>query len=29
MPPMAAKTVTQLPNVAGWSYEPKFDGFIN
>jgi ATP-dependent DNA ligase len=24
---MAAKTVQQLPIGAGWSYEPKFDGF--
>jgi ATP-dependent DNA ligase len=24
---MAAKTVGQLPIGAGWSYEPKFDGF--
>src|SRR5215212_9949680 len=24
---MAAKTVEQLPIGAGWSYEPKFDGF--
>jgi ATP-dependent DNA ligase len=24
---MAAKTVTQLPAGAGWSFEPKYDGF--
>jgi ATP-dependent DNA ligase len=27
LPPMAAKTVEQLPIGTGWSYEPKFDGF--
>ena len=24
---MAAKTVGQLPTGAGWSYEPKYDGY--
>jgi ATP-dependent DNA ligase len=25
---MAAKAVTQLPVGSGWSFEPKYDGFV-
>jgi ATP-dependent DNA ligase len=29
LPPMAAKAVDRLPTGPGWSFEPKYDGFIN